>query len=148
MDALASLLDEMYLSGEVVSRFDLTAPWGITMPAKGGIFHAIDEGDCWVRLAPDGQLVRVAAGDLIIFPEGAAHDIVDSPPSLSIPLEEALCGREQNSFVCRMGDPRGSGPETRFVCGVFHFRDGGFQAFRSMLPPVLHIRGDRGGTTD
>ena len=70
MDVLTDLLNEMYLSGEVVARFDLKAPWGITMPPHGGIFHAVDQGDCWVRLAPDGELLPVSAGDLIIFPEG------------------------------------------------------------------------------
>ena len=147
MDVLTDLLNEMYLSGEVVARFDLTAPWGITMPPRGGIFHAIEQGDCWVRLAPDGQLFRVSADDLIIFPEGAAHDIVDAPSSLAIPLQEALCGLGKDSLICPVGGPGGSGPQTRLICGVFHFRDGGFHAFRSILPPVLHIRGDQRETT-
>lgn len=147
MDVLTDLLDEMYLSGEVVARFDLTAPWGITMPPQGGVFHAIDQGDCWVRLAPDGQLFRVAAGDLLIFPEGAAHEMVDAPASLSIPLEEALCGLQKDSLICPVGDPGGSGAQTRVICGIFHFKDGGFHAFRSMLPPVLHISGGAGETT-
>jgi len=144
MDVLTDLLNEMYLSGEVVARFDLTAPWGINMPPHGGIFHAIDQGDCWVRLAPDGELFRVSAGDLVIFPEGASHDLVDAPSSLAIPLQDALCGLEPNSLVCPVGDPGGSGPKTRVVCGIFHFKDSGFHALRSMLPPVLHIRGDQG----
>ena len=29
MDVLTDVLNEMYLSGEVVARFDVTAPWGI-----------------------------------------------------------------------------------------------------------------------
>lgn len=28
MDVLTDLCNEMYLSGEVVARFDLAAPWG------------------------------------------------------------------------------------------------------------------------
>ncbi len=40
MDVLTDILNEMYLSGEVVARFDLTVPWGITMPPRGGIFYA------------------------------------------------------------------------------------------------------------
>ena len=70
MDVLTDLFSEMYLSGEVVARFDLAGSWGIAMPPQSGIFHAIAEGGCWVRLAPDGELFQVSAGDLIIFPEG------------------------------------------------------------------------------
>lgn len=147
MDVLTDILNEMYLSGEVVARFDLTAPWGITMPPRGGIFHAIDQGDCWIRLAPEGHLFQVSPGDLVIFPEGASHDLVNAPGSLAVPLQEALCGLEKDSLVCPIGDVGGGGPMTRIVCGVFNFRDVGFHPFRSILPPVLHIRGDRGENT-
>ncbi|MBT99473.1 MAG: hypothetical protein CL902_12750 [Dehalococcoidia bacterium] len=147
MDVLADVLNEMYLSGDVVARFDLTAPWGVTMPKRGGVFHAIDYGECWARLTPDGELFEVSPGDLVIFPEGASHEMVNEPDSLSIPLEEALCGIEEGSLACPVGDIGGSGPKTRLVCGVFHFREGGFHALRPILPPVLHIRADGGENT-
>jgi AraC-like DNA-binding protein len=144
MDVLTNLCNEMYLSGEVVARFDLAGQWGITMPPHSGIFHAIAEGECWVRLAPNGELFQASAGDLIIFPEGGAHDMVDAPASLSVPLQEALCGQIPDSLIC----PVGSGePPCTFVCGVFHFRDGGYHAFRTLLPPVLHVRGSQGETS-
>ena len=144
MDVLTDVLNEMYLSGEVVARFDLKAPWGVSMPAQGGIFHAIEQGDCWVRLSPHGELFQVSPGDLVIFPEGASHEMVNSASSLAIPLQEALCGMEKDSLICPVGDLGGSGPLTRFICGIFQFRDSGFHALRSILPPVLHIRGNQG----
>jgi hypothetical protein len=73
--------------------------------------------------------------------------MVSAPASLSIPLQEALCDLEDGSLVCPVEDIGGSGPQTRFVCGLFHFREGGFHALRSVLPPVLHIRGDDGENT-
>lgn len=147
MDVLTDILNEMYLSGEVVARFDMTAPWGITMPSTRGIFHAVDQGDCWVRLGPEGQLFHVSDGDLIIFPRGTTHDMVDAPPSLAVPLQQALGSLEEDSFVCPGGNPTGSGSKTRFICGIFHFKDDGFHAIRSMLPPVLHIKGGQDEST-
>ncbi len=141
MDVLSDLFNEMYLSGEVVACFDLTAPWGITMPPHGGIFHAIDQGDCWIRMVPDGQPFHVSAGDLVIFPEAATHEIFDAPSSPAIPLEEALRRRSENSLKCTLG---GGGSGTTFVCGIFHFRNSDYHAFRSLLPPVLHVRGGEG----
>jgi AraC-like DNA-binding protein len=146
MDALTPFLNEMYLSGEVVARFDLTSPWGIRMPSKGGIFHAIDEGHCWVRLAPDGNLVEASAGDLIIFSKGDTHDIFDDPSSATMPLQEALCTQEDGSLVCPGGG--GGTPHTSFICGVFHFRPGGRYEFSSLLPPMLHIRSPSATMTD
>lgn len=144
MDVLTDLFNEMYLSGEVVARFDVTAPWGIAMPSQAGIFHAIDEGECWVRMASDGELFKASAGDVVVFPQGAAHDMADSPSSITRPLQDALCGRAEDSFVCPYGG--GEGPQTTFICGIFHFREGGHHAFHSLLPPVLHVRGDEGET--
>lgn len=139
-DVLADLFDEMYLSGEVVARFELSSPWGITMPARGGIFHAIDQGECWIRESPDGDPFKAKAGDLVIFTGGASHDVVDRPGTRPQPLAEALSSLVPNSFRCSLG---GRGPvETTFVCGVFHFREGGHHAFESLLPPVMHVRGD------
>ena len=144
MDALTDLFKEMYAYGEVVSRFDLNAPWGITMPPQGGIFHAVEQGECWVRSASDGGLIKLSAGDLVIFPEGASHDIVDSPPSLATPLEDALCGMVEDTLISHLG---GSGPQTRFICGVFHFQEGGRFALSSLLPPVMLVRGGPGTAT-
>lgn len=95
MDVLTDLFNEMYLSGEVVARFDLAGSWGIAMPPQSGIFHAIAEGGCWVRLAPDGELFQVSAGDLIIFPEGGAHHIVDEPSSLAPPCKTPCAAKLQ-----------------------------------------------------
>jgi len=144
MDILTDVFDEMYLSGQVVARFDLAAPWGIRLPPKEGIFHVIVQGDCWVRLAPDDRLVKVSAGDLIIFPEGGDHDVVDSPTSPTITLEDALSQQENESLICPLGE---KDSQYTFICGVFHFRDGNYHAFRNMLPPMLHIRGSEAGPT-
>jgi hypothetical protein len=143
MDVLGTLFDEMYLSGEVVARFDVSGDWGISMPARGGVFHAVDQGEFWVRLPGGHNAFQAAEGDLLIFPEGATHEIVDSPSSAAVPLQQALIGQDEDSFLCTV---RGTGPSdirASFICGIFHFRDGGFHAFRAMLPPVLLIKGDR-----
>ena len=65
LDVLSDLFNEMYLSGEIVACFDLTAPWGISMPPRGGIFHAIDNGDCWIRLIPDGEPFKGSGAELV-----------------------------------------------------------------------------------
>ncbi|MGH8441418.1 MAG: cupin domain-containing protein, partial [Nevskiaceae bacterium] len=38
-----------------------------------GTFHLIDSGVCWVSSPALGEPARLAAGDLIVFPQGSAH---------------------------------------------------------------------------
>ena len=85
MDVLTDVLNSIHLSGEVICRFELTTPWGISIPeVHGASFHVIDRGGCWIRLKDEEKLISLAGGDLVVFPKGRAHEIVDAP-SLSVP---------------------------------------------------------------
>ena len=83
-----------------------------------GTFHLIDSGVCWVRSEALDAPVRLAAGDLIVFPMGAAHTLSGTPD-----------GR--------------SAPEARFtsmLCGEFEFATGKRNAIVDALPPCFVVR--------
>jgi len=83
-----------------------------------GTFHLIDSGVCWVRSDVLEEPVRLAAGDLIMFPQGAAHMLSSTPD-----------GR--------------SAPEARFtsmLCGEFEFATGKRNAIVDALPPCFVVR--------
>lgn len=145
MDVLTDVLNSVHLSGEVICRFELTAPWGISIPeVQGASFHVVDRGGCWIRLKDQETLVPLAGGDLAVFPRGNAHEIVDAEASLSLPLEELVCALGQDSLVLHHG---GGGTPTTVICGVFHHQAGGDHALFSLLPPLIHIKGDEGQST-
>jgi AraC family transcriptional activator of mtrCDE len=93
--------------------------WTEPEPASDhGMFHLIDTGVCWVRTAALPEPVRLAAGDLIVFPQGAAHVLGATPD-----------GR--------------SAPEARFtsmLCGEFEFATGRRNAIVDALPPCFVVR--------
>lgn len=94
--------------------------WTEREPASDhGTFHLIDSGVCWVRSGVLDTPVRLAAGDLIVFPQGAAHTLGALPP-----------------------DGRGA-PEARFtsmLCGEFEFATGKRNAIVDALPPCFVVR--------
>lgn len=142
MDVLGDVLDSVRLSGQVICRLELTAPWGISIaPVHGASFHVIDRGSCWIRLTGEDELVPLAGGDLVVFPRGSAHEIVDTPSSPVRGLEDLTRSLGQDSLVLRHG---GGGMPTTVVCGVLNHQDGGDHALFSLLPPLIHIKGDQG----
>ena len=142
MDVLTNVLNSIHLWGEVVCRFELTAPWGISIPSvEGAVFHYIDRGSCWLRFPDEERPVPLASGDLVVFPKARAHDVVDVPSSLPLPLADLVCTRGPDNLVVHHG--RGGSPTT-LLCGVFHREGAADHGLFSQLPPIIHIKGDQG----
>jgi AraC-like DNA-binding protein len=98
--------------------------WTEPEPAtEEGTFHLIDSGVCWVRSSALPQPARLTSGDLVVFPDGAAHMLAAS------------------------ADDR-SPPETRFtsmLCGEFEFATGKRNAIIDALPTCLVVREQESG---
>jgi AraC family transcriptional regulator, activator of mtrCDE len=98
--------------------------WTDPEPAtEQGTFHLIDSGVCWVRSAALAAPLRLAAGDLVLFPDGAAHVLASSPDGATA-------------------------PETRFtsmLCGEFEFATGKRNAIVEALPSCFVVRDQEGG---
>src|ERR1700751_1540270 len=87
MDAFSQILSGVKLSGAVFFAAEFSAPWGFTMPpssimtarlAPGAshivLFHLLIEGRSVVAML-DGKQVELEPGDIVIFPNGDAHDM-------------------------------------------------------------------------
>lgn len=92
--------------------------WNEPEPALDhGVFHLIDTGVCWVRSEVLEEPVRLAAGDLVVFPQGSAHTLSATPD-----------GR--------------TAPEARFtsmLCGEFEFATGKRNAIVDALPSCFVV---------
>ena len=98
--------------------------WTEPEPAtEHGTFHLIDSGVCWVRSEALAAPLRLAAGDLIVFPQGTAHMLSST-----------------------FGD--GGAPEARFtsmLCGEFEFATGKRNAIVDALPASFVVHAQDGG---
>lgn len=86
-------------------------------------FHLIDQGSCVVHLR-DAEPVRLGAGDLMVLPQGDAHELV---------------GETAGGYVCTL--PAGF---TTMLCGEFCFDAAAAKPMLDALPRVLVVRADQG----
>ncbi len=137
-DALSEVLAELRLSGVSYCRTEMTAPWGIEVPAdEGAVFHFVAEGGCWLRTASLPPQ-RLAAGDLVLLPRGAGHALVDDPDGAARPVR--ALSREpigERSFRLRGG---GGGAGALLVCCDLGFEQSSVHPLLQLMPEVLLVR--------
>lgn len=140
-DPLAEVLAGMRLSTTHFFRAELTAPWGLEMPACGRVaFHFVAAGKCWLSGA--GEDRWLAPGDLAVVPHGGGHRVADQPDR---PVDElgALPRRQlgRRSSLLRHG---GGGTPALLLCGraVLDQPD---EPLVAQLPPLMVLSGQSGG---
>jgi len=149
MDALSQVLKVVRLVGAIFIDAKFTAPWGYFSPEadfvaprlepgaeRVVIFHVITEGECVVE--GDGlEPVRLAAGDVVVFPQGHGHVMASAPgvPAANSgrTLEELLRRRPARLLY------GGGGPSTRVVCGYLACEDRIAKLLFAGLPPVVKV---------
>jgi AraC-like DNA-binding protein len=120
----ASVLRAIQLRASISSSASYCDNWTDREPAtEQGTFHLIDSGVCWVRGEELPAPLRLAAGDLVLFPGGIGHVLSGSPDT-------------------------STKPETRFtsmLCGEFRFGTGKRNALVDALPDCFVVREREGG---
>ncbi len=113
--------------------------WAVRRSDDGRPFYcAVLEGSC--RLAVAGQeAITLATGDFVLVP--AAYDFITSslqPSSHGVELERV----EMSSGVFRLGSPNDP-PDVRMLVGHCGFGSDDAGLLISLLPQLVHVRGDR-----
>ena len=154
MDVLSDVLRAIRLTGGIYFDIDASSPWVGASPSTDRIadavmpgaehvisFHAVMSGSCWAAIA-DGSVppVEANAGDVIVFPGGAANVLSSSrggrgEPNLAMyysPIDQCL------PFTVMRG---GGGPQrTHFICGYLGCDARPFNPLLAALPPMLCAR--------
>jgi AraC-like DNA-binding protein len=147
MDALSEILKIVQLNGAVFFNARFTAPWSVASPAGASLalalgldeervllYHYMVEGSCLITL--DGSTpLRLAAGDIIVFPHGDAHTMASSEGAQPQQMDAQAILRERPR-VLQLG---GGGETTRFVCGYIACDPHLFQPVLAALPPVVTV---------
>ena len=138
MDVLSDICKSIRLEGSIFYRSDLTAPWGMILPAASEPrFHVVLEGELWFQTdkMPEPQLMQ--AGDVLIIPEGEWHWIADSIGS------ECVNGPDAREALIA-GKPmfQGDSIDTRLLCGLFRFDKTLEHPLISALPDIIQLHYD------
>lgn len=116
--------------GVLLARTALRAPWGVALPASSDcVFHFIVEGHCWL-LQPGHDPLPLAAGDLVLVPQGHAHSLLHHPTAAAQPIAH---------IAQRQTPPPGAGPLCRFACGAYRSLQRAPLPWLRTLPSLLHL---------
>lgn len=137
-DPLGEALHFLRMTGVVYARSDLTAPWGVDLPAMPDcvLFHVVTRGRVWIL--SEGEAPReLRPGELSLVPHGEGHGLVDHPDTprvnyFDLPIERVGPHYE----VLRHG---GGGEATTLICGAVRFDHPAARELVRQLPRTIHV---------
>lgn len=136
VDLLDELLAPLRLEGVFVSRWQVRGPWGVHGDQeRNAILHYVRSGECAITMPAAAAPVTLRAGELAVFPWGAAHAISDRPGRATSPLELFLPGRPAGSTSTVRVD--GPGPATDLLCGGLHYDEAAVSPLYRSLPEII-----------
>jgi len=149
MDALSDLLHAVKLNGALFLEAGFTAPWCVEVhPGYGAaemlrplnpvmFFHILTDGHCRVRLAEGGDPIELAAGDLILMPQGDTH-LLGSDLQL-VPVDSDSLLRPAPLGGMLTIDHGGGGDQARFLCGFLSCDKALCRPLLEALPRLLRV---------
>jgi AraC-like DNA-binding protein len=157
MDALAEVLRAIKIDSAIYLHGEFSEPWCVVAPesaslaaifGRGGahviIYHLLCEGraDCEIE---NGDVVGLAAGDLVALPHGHPHRIGSGRYTMPLDVRHALPDILERGLEPLTAG--GGGAVSKFICGYLACDRHLSQAFLSGLPPLirLNIRDDVSG---
>ncbi|WBS00358.1 AraC family transcriptional regulator [Pseudoduganella sp. SL102] len=167
-DTLSDVLRTVRLRGAVFYAVNVGPEWAVEAPASAEVaamvvpgagrvieYHVLIEGTAWASL-PGQPPVRLAPGDVVMFPQGDAHVMASAPgvPPLPFsmdwmrathdlpkPLPLAIHGND-----LAWGDAaRRTDGRSDIVCGFLGCDHGPFNPLLEALPRLLHVPADGDG---
>ncbi len=165
-DTLSDVLRAVRLRGAVFYYIDGSSPWVAEAPPAAELipaimpgaehmieFHGVVEGSCWGAILGETP-IRLAAGDVILFPQGDAH-VMSSAPGMRPPhLDKAVYyaprppqlpyafGIEGAEVVTTARLDGGGRDRATIVCGFLGLDARPFNPLLAALPRVLHVAGE------
>ena len=133
MDALSQLLSLYPMRTALDVRCHFGAPWVLDhAAAPTGIapYHLIVRGTARID-GDDGEPLQ--AGDVVVFPHGAAHRLYTGDQAQASPLRVSPA-------MLTYKDNEGDGPPTDILCGEFRFDADGAAGLLASLPATLVVR--------
>lgn len=139
VDPLGEALHFLHMSGVYYTRSELTAPWGLTLPALPDsiMFHVVTSGHCWLEVG-DGDPRLLQPGDFSLVPHGDGHRLVSAPGVRAENLFDLPIERVSERYeILRYGS---GGEATSLICGGVRFDHPAAKHLVSLLPKLIYIK--------
>ena len=137
MDPLSVALRSIQMSGSLIARAQLTAPWGLGLERFGAaVFHVILSGSGWLR-TEEGRTIRLSAGDVAVLMRGERHELMSEPgvpiTSFADLMQHCVPGRFPSIGIA------GDGDHAAMLCGFFKFARQTSHPLLRALPDLIHV---------
>jgi AraC-like DNA-binding protein len=161
LDPLSDVLRGVRLRGAVFFHVSGDSDWAAETPEGHEIapllmrgvehvmeYHALAQGSCWAGL-PGQPAVRLAPGDIVMFPHGDAHVMSSAPGMRAVPDLSSISSEELRQLPLRVvfsgheqlrAPPPGYRPDATLVCGFLGCDLHPFNPLIAALPRMLHLR--------
>ncbi len=138
MELLDRLLSLMPVTGRLDVRCHFGAPWRLDEPATGEWairYHVLLRGEAVIELGQgrNKPVLRMRAGDIVLFPDGSAHALHDGSG------KPARVARAQQMDGLTLVSNEGTGEGADILCGRFLLPAVPPQLLRDHLPQRLLV---------
>jgi AraC-like DNA-binding protein len=137
-DPLGEALHVLRMSGAYYCRSELSAPWGLDLPAMNGYmwFHVVTHGRCWLE-TKGSEPHLLDPGAFALVPHGEGHILRSEPTAWAraiadVPLEQVSDRYE----VLRYG---GGGTPTTMICGAVRFDHPAARDLVGLMPDIIYL---------
>lgn len=154
MDLLSSLLSSLRIESTSISRWDLSAPWGVDLrDFEPGFCISVLEGQCWFRF-PGEPPIQLLPGDSLLVPRGRPGALLSSPETEEIIAIWDLPWRGDDYHgldayhqpaSAQQVSWGGGGERSRLLGLAFTFQRGSSDFLLSALPPLITLRSGEAG---
>ena len=148
MDPLSDVLRGLQLSGALMFRAELKAPWCYEVPDSDEMlplvcpdadrlvrFHVVVAGRCFVRVG--AETVWLNARDVIVLPQDDPHTLGSAEDVPPVPVLSVLPKPPESDGVLPCLANRGGEHATTLLCGFLAFDEPIFDPLISALPRVI-----------
>jgi AraC-like DNA-binding protein len=146
-DPLGDALHFLRMSGAFYCRSELTAPWGLTLPALPDYlwFHVVTTGGMWLEVGTEDS-VFLQPGEMALVTHGTGHWLRSDPDAKAPGILELE--REEVSDRYEILRHGGGGPMTRLICGAVRFDHPAARNLVASLPEIIRIQDVSGAEMD
>ncbi len=149
MDALSEAMRAVRLTSALFFNGEFSAPWRFATPGQDKVapivspdserlvlFHLVTDGEATARTAGHDE-VALTAGDIVVFPQGDAHELWRGRTSKLFPGARLLPKLSKGELAAeKWGGP---GAVTRIICGYLGCESHADSSFLSGLPPIFKV---------
>lgn len=137
MDPLDPVLSLIHVRGVLAVSPTLRAPWRLSQRAEAAAFYLVTDGEAYVQDALGAFTMR--AGDMVIYPSGAAHTLASSPQALAMAADASAPPQGLSDAQLKALTIGGGSPECTLHRGVFEWERGGVHPMLDALPERIAL---------